>query len=90
MKKIIKYLLLFIIILIFLNIIPFDLDEIWNYGFAHSIYQGLIPYKDFNMVVTPFFPFFLSLFLFIFGSNSLVISTNDFNFNNLFFIRKII
>lgn len=74
MKKIIKYLLLFIIILIFLNIIPFDLDEIWNYGFAHSIYQGLIPYKDFNMVVTPFFPFFLSLFLFIFGSNSLVIS----------------
>ena len=32
-------------------------DEIWGYGFTHNIYKGLIPYKDFNMVITPFFPF---------------------------------
>ncbi len=74
MRKIIKYLLMFVGILFFLNIIPFDLDEIWNYGFANNIYQGLIPYKDFNMVITPFFPFFISLFLHLFGSNALVVN----------------
>ena len=47
-------------------------DEIWNYGFAHNIYKGLIPYKDFNMVVTPFYPFIMSLGFHLFGSSMLV------------------
>jgi len=60
--------------LLFLNFIPFDLDEIWNYGFMHSIYSGLVPYKDFNMVITPFFPMLFSLPFFIYGSNLLVVN----------------
>lgn len=31
-----------------------DLDELWNYNFARNIANGLVPYKDFNMVITPF------------------------------------
>lgn len=31
-----------------------NLDEIWNYNFARNIKNGLVPYKDFNMVITPF------------------------------------
>lgn len=73
-KKIFKYLFIFISSLIFLNFIPFDLDEIWNYGFMHSIYSGLVPYRDFNMVVTPFFPFLFSLPFYVFGSNLLVVN----------------
>ena len=76
MKKIkpwLKYVLLFCLLVVFLNFIPCDLDEIWNYGFMHNIYSGLIPYKDFNMVITPFFPFLFSLPFHIFGSNLLVV-----------------
>lgn len=72
--KYIKYVFVFIASIIFLNFIPFDLDEIWNYGFMHSIYNGLIPYKDFNMVITPFFPFLFSIPFYIFGSNLLVVN----------------
>ena len=30
-----------------------NLDELWNYNFARNIADGLLPYKDFNMVITP-------------------------------------
>lgn len=30
-----------------------NLDEIWNYNFARNVADGLLPYKDFNMVITP-------------------------------------
>lgn len=73
-KKYFKYIFIFLMTLLFLNFIPFDLDEIWNYGFMHSIYSGSIPYKDFNMVITPFFPMLFSLPFFIFGSNLLVVN----------------
>ena len=35
----------------------YDLDELWNYNFARNISKGLIPYKDFNMIVTPLLSF---------------------------------
>lgn len=73
-KDIFKYAFVFVASLIFLNFIPFDLDEIWNYGFMHNMYEGLVPYKDFNMVITPFFPFLFSLPFYIFGSNLLVVN----------------
>ena len=72
-KKVLKFLLIFICILfwnLIINVI--QNDEIWNYGFAHNIYSGLIPYKDFNMVITPFYPFIMSLLFHIFGSSMLV------------------
>lgn len=73
-KWVFKYIFIFVLSLIFLNFIPFDLDEIWNYGFMHNMYEGLIPYKDFNMVITPFFPFLFSISFYIFGSNLLVVN----------------
>lgn len=73
MKKVLKYIILFILILLFLILLPLDLDEIWNYGFIHNIANGLIPYKDFNMVITPFFVFLFSLPIYLFGSNLLFI-----------------
>ena len=49
-----------IILILFLSvsavIIPKEinnLDELWNYNFARNIADGLLPYKDFNMVITP-------------------------------------
>ena len=72
-KNIIYFILLFLFFLfwnLFINVI--QNDEIWNYGFAHNIYKGLIPYRDFNMVITPFYPFFMSLIFHIFGSSLLL------------------
>ena len=49
-----------IILILFLSvsavIIPKEinnLDELWNYNFARDIADGLLPYKYFNMVITP-------------------------------------
>lgn len=49
-----------------------DLDEIWNFNFANNIANGLIPYKDFNMVTMPFLPMIISVFLKIFGQEVIV------------------
>lgn len=69
----IELLCIFIVTLLY-NLIcnPVILDEIWNYGFTYNIANGLIPYKDFNMVITPSYPFLGALFLIIFGKNLLV------------------
>ena len=76
MKKYKKLLITISIFLFFLFLNLFinqiQNDEIWNYGFAHNIYKGLIPYKDFNMVLTPLYSFIMSIPFHIFGSNILV------------------
>mgnify|MGYP003303232293 FL=1 len=68
--QIIELTIIFIITTIF-NLICNDPihDEIWNYGFSYNIATGLIPYKDFNMVITPLFPILGALFISIFGKN---------------------
>ena len=73
MKKVIKFIFIFLIILLF-NLLcsPINLDEIWNFGFANNIYRGEIPYLDFNMVLTPFYPWMMSLFFRFFGNSMLV------------------
>lgn len=69
-----KYFLLFLLVTIWnLFFQPLNLDEVWNYGFAHNIYSGLIPYKDFNMVITPLYPMIISLFFKIFHTSNILI-----------------
>lgn len=71
--QIIELCIIFLLTLIF-NLMCNTLthDEVWNYGFAYNIANGLIPYKDFNMVITPLFPILGAIFMTIFGK-SLVI-----------------
>ena len=69
-----KYILIFFITFISLTLLGIlqiiDLDMIWTYGFSYNISKGLIPYKDFNMVIGPLYSFVFSLFLY---KNSLLI-----------------
>ena len=44
-------------------------DEIWNYGFSYNMAHGMIPYKDFNMVVGPFYNFLIAIFLPLFKNH---------------------
>ena len=65
-KKNYKYLLLFLFFLVSLILFGYNnTDIIWNYGMAHAIRIGEIPYKDFNIITTPLYPFIMSLGLFI-------------------------
>ena len=50
-----------------------NLDEIWNFNFARNIANGLLPYKDFNMLQTPLLPFILGGILKLFGQELFVI-----------------
>ena len=68
-KKVHLYCFLFLFFFISLIFI-FTLsrgDTFVNYGFSYAIRLGEIPYKDFNMVITPFAPFLYSLGLFIYN-----------------------
>ena len=49
-----------------------NLDEVWNFNFSRNIADGLIPYRDFNMVPTPLLSMICGLFLFIFGKELIV------------------
>ncbi len=67
MKKFIKYFLLFLFFLSCL-LVAYTLnrgDTFVNYGFSYAIANNEIPYRDFNMVITPFSPFLYSIGLFI-------------------------
>ena len=69
MKKYIKYILVFIIVYLILILFGSNnTDNLWNYGMAHAIRIGEIPYRDFNLITTPLFPYLMSLGLFIFDS----------------------
>ncbi|MBP5679019.1 MAG: hypothetical protein J6X28_04250 [Bacilli bacterium] len=54
-------------------------DNIWNYGMAHAIRIGEIPYRDFNIITTPLYAYLMSFFLlfsdqylfFVFGQSFL-------------------
>ena len=72
-KTLIELLTIFLITLIYNLVFSYVTnDEIWNYGFSYNIANGLIPYKDFNMVITPLYPFLASIFLTLFGKNIVI------------------
>ena len=73
MKKILKDLAIFCILAIIIAgiILPRELnnlDEIWNFNFARNIANGLMPYRDFNMVQTPLLSIICGMILKAFGT----------------------
>ena len=73
LRKILFWSGIFLVILTNIIIKPFgNLDEIWNFNFARCISNGLVPYKDISMVITPLLSFLSAIFLKIFGSELFV------------------
>lgn len=70
-KNVIIYLIT-IILLMFISyfLADFTIDDVWNYGFSYNIKNGQVPYKDFNMILGPFYNFIIAK-LMIFN-NSLI------------------
>lgn len=77
MKKILKDLAIFCILVIIIAgiILPRELnnlDEIWNFNFARNIANGLMPYRDFNMLQTPLLSMTCGGILYLFGQELIV------------------
>ena len=68
----IELIIIFILTFLFTILNKVTYDEIWNYGFSYNIANGLMPYRDFNMVLTPLYPFIGSLFLILLGKNIII------------------
>ncbi|MBR3161892.1 MAG: hypothetical protein IKF19_04095 [Bacilli bacterium] len=67
-KKIIILILLTVLTTLYFYLYSvFTYDSVWNYGFAYNIVHGLVPYKDYNMIITPLFPYLLSILILFFG-----------------------
>lgn len=76
LKKYKKDLLFFCILglIIFITVMfkpVSNYDEIWKYQFSKALTNGYLPYKDINMIITPFYYFFTSLLL-CFGNYLLI------------------
>ena len=64
---------IFTIIFLLVNIFRKNLflDELWNFGFSFNLANGYVPYKDFNMIITPLYPLLAAVIMKIFGNNYL-------------------
>ena len=77
-RKILKNIILFIGFMLIASGNVFvqafsNLDEIWIYNFARCIVDGLLPYRDFSIIITPLFPMISVIFLKIFGNEMVVL-----------------
>ena len=75
-KKNIKYVLLFILFFFCLHFFYCSVegDLIYNFGFSYAIFNGEIPYKEFNMIIPPFGAYLYAIPFLLFGSNLLVLN----------------
>lgn len=65
----------FIFLIFFLNfsiLDNFSGDNYFNYGFAYNVANGLVPYRDFNMVLFPFSTFLIAFFMRMFGTKLII------------------
>ena len=74
----IKNIIVFILILLFIASSVLirevsNLDEFWNYNISSNFANGLIPYKDFNTIVTPLLGIIGGIVLSIIGKKIIVI-----------------
>ena len=67
-KNIVIFMTIFILLTVISIIQTIDNDQIWAYGFSYNIAKGLIPYKDFNMIIGPLYSLLFSIPIKIFGN----------------------
>ena len=85
--KTLSWLLLYIVFVVALIFTKeLTCDEIWMYGFASNISKGMVPYRDFNIVVTPLYPFILSIPLLIWNNMLMIYLTQATILTGMYYI----
>ena len=67
-KYILTFIVIFLIMLFFCTFQYIDNDQVWTYGFSYNISQGLVPYKDYNMIIGPLYSLIFSFPMVLFGN----------------------
>ena len=49
-----------------------NLDEIWNFNFSRNVADGLVPYKDFNIVQMPLLAVICGIVFKVFGTELII------------------
>ena len=64
-----QYLFVFLIVFIFTTFLEAIVygDYLWFYGFCYNTSLGILPYRDFNMIIGPFFPYLFGFLMNILG-----------------------
>ena len=60
-------------------------DLMWNYGYSYNTAIGKLMYKDFNMVISPFYPTITGILMYILGKNMV-----SFTIINTFYVVLIV
>ena len=81
-RKFLLYFLIFLFVFFITFVVtyicmPLNGDAVWLYGFGYNISEGLIIYRDFNVITTPLYYFIEVIFIKIFGNY--LISVDLFN-----------
>lgn len=73
-RKVIQYVLMLLLFFLCLQFFYscFLSDRMYNYGFSYAVSKGKVPYRDFNMIVTPVGAFLYAIPFLIFGSHMIV------------------
>lgn len=73
-RKVIQYVLMFLLFFLCLQFFYscFQGDQVYNFGFSYAVSRGEVPYRDFNMIVTPVGAFLYAIPFLIFGSHMIV------------------
>lgn len=73
-RKVIQYVFMFLLFFLCLQFFyeGFLSDRLYSFGFSYAISKGEIPYRDFNMIITPFGAYFYAIPFLIFGSHMIV------------------
>ena len=67
-EKLKVFSIIFISLVLLSVIIELDLDQVWAYGFSYNISRGLLPYRDYNMIIGPLYSLLMSIPMKLFGN----------------------
>ena len=68
-KNLITYFIIFVLLTIYYLLCLPSWGEFWSYSFVYYVAKGYIPYLDYNMIITPFYPLLLGFICKIIGSS---------------------
>ena len=85
-KKVLVFLLFLAAFLIASSFIVLAVDEVYSYGTSYNVANGLLPYRDFNIIIGPIYCILFSPLIKIFGNYFILFKLEHCIFYALIFV----
>mgnify|MGYP006916050038 CR=1 FL=1 len=85
-KRILTFLLFFAAFLIASSLIVLAVDEVYSYGTSYNVANGLLPYRDFNIIIGPIYCILFSPLIKLFGNYFILFKLEHCIFYALIFV----